>query len=245
MTSWSELGSLLTIDDPVAARHAPAHIWECPNLVRFGDRWALIVSLWKHIDGATLLSGVSYLVGELAIDGGGPRFAPATGGSLDRGESFYAPQVLRHDGRVLLWGWAKELGRPEDEIDGAGWAGALTFCRELSLTDDVLASRPAAELTGLRRDALELVSGTPFAARAFELEPAGDATLWLVDGADERLVASIDASERARILVDGSIVEIFDGDATPLTTRAYPTDSSRWMLRLGRPTPLTAWTLDL
>jgi hypothetical protein len=41
------------------------------------------------------------------------------------------------------------------------------------------------------------------------------------------------------------MVEIFDGSATPYTTRAYPTATSRWLLRLTRPTTLRAWHLRL
>jgi hypothetical protein len=46
-----------------------------------------------------------------------------------------------------------------------------------------------------------------------------------------------------RILVDGSMVEIFDGSATAFTTRAYPARTSRWVLRCDRPVSLRAWTL--
>jgi hypothetical protein len=48
-----------------------------------------------------------------------------------------------------------------------------------------------------------------------------------------------------RILVDGSMIEIFDGTATAYTTRAYPTMTSRWLLRLAQPAPISAWRLGL
>jgi beta-fructofuranosidase len=252
LTSWTELGTLVSIDDPVAAKVAPAYIWECPNLVRIDDRWVLIVSLWTFVDGTHVLDGVAYLVGDLQVERGGPRFTPTSGGRLDRGHCFYAPQVLSQDGRTLVWGWAQEHGRSQDDIEEAGWAGALTFCRELLLVDGVLLSRPAPEVAALRREALHVIAGEPFTAAAFDIEPgsdAGHASLCLVDGSDERLVAEFDLSAaptvRPRILVDGSIVEIFDGSATPLTTRAYPTATSAWILRLARPAPIAAWTLDL
>jgi hypothetical protein len=75
------------------------------------------------------------------------------------------------------------------------------------------------------------------------------AELWLVDGPDEHLVAEIDVATPAvvppRILVDGSMVEVFDGLAIPYTTRAYPTATSRWLLRLARPAAVHAWHLGL
>jgi beta-fructofuranosidase len=248
LSSWIELGTLLSGDDPVAAAVAPANIWECPNLIRFGDRWILILSLWRKVGGRFTLAGVRYLVGDLVIGPAGPRFTPVFGGQLDRGPCFYAPQVLRVDDRMLLWAWSWERGRARADILAAGWAGALTFCRELSLVGDTVVSRPAAELDGLRRSPLPLAADQPFAAAAFDVElPAGRTELWLVDGPDEHLVAEIDVAEPAvvppRILVDGSMVEIFDGSATPYTTRAYPTARSRWLLRLARPAALHAWHL--
>jgi beta-fructofuranosidase len=136
------------------------------------------------------------------------------------------------------------------DILAAGWAGALTFCRELSLVDDRVVSRPAAELDGLRRDPLPLAADQPIAAAAFDIEPppdAGRVELWLLDDGDEHLVAEIDVADPAmvspRILVDGSMVEVFDGSPTPYTTRAYPSATSRWLLRTARPAALRAWHL--
>jgi beta-fructofuranosidase len=252
LTNWTELGTLLAADDPVAAQVAPADIWECPNLVRFDDRWVLIVSLWRDADGSHSLAGVRYLVGDLEVGPEGPRLKPTSGGQLDRGPCFYAPQVLSRDGRTLLWAWSWEHGRALDDIVDAGWAGALTFCRELSLSGGTVLSRPAAELDRLRLEPLPLVTGRPFAVAAFdvELDPAaGQASLWLADGANERLVAEVDVPPNPvvppRILVDGSMIEIFDGGPTAFTTRAYPTATSRWTLRLARPTQLRAWQLGV
>jgi beta-fructofuranosidase len=252
LSSWSELGTLLSGDNAIAAEAAPANIWECPNLLRLHDRWILILSLWRQADGVHSLAGVRYLVGDLEIGSDGPRFTPVGGGELDRGPCFYAPQILRHDGRILLWAWSWERGRTQEDIAAAGWAGALTFCRELSLLGDTLVSRPVPELAGLRREELEIASHQPFAAAAYEvgLHPdAQRATLWLVDGGDEQFVAEIDVAAspvvQPRILVDGSMIEIFDGTATAYTTRAYPTMTSRWLLRLARPAPMNAWRLGL
>ena len=252
LSSWTELGTLLSGGDPVAAEVAPANVWECPNLIRFGDRWILILSLWRKDSGKFTLAGVRYLAGELVLDPVGPRFRPVSGGQLDRGPCFYAPQVLPTGDRHLLWAWSWERGRPRSEILAAGWAGTLTFCRELSLIDDMVVSRPAAELEALRRDRLAITANQPFTAAAFDVEltpDTGRAELWLLDGGDERLVAEIGVAASPvvppRILVDGSIVEIFDGSATPYTTRAYPTATSRWILRLANPAGLRAWYLSL
>jgi beta-fructofuranosidase len=251
LTAWTPLGALLTSDDEVAATVAPASIWECPNLVPLGDRWVLIVSLWRRPqDDPFHLDGVRYLVGDLTVGPDGPRFAPLSGGRLDNGPCFYAPQVLRHGGRTLIWAWSWEHGRSADDIARAGWAGSLTFCRELTLVDDVLVSRPVGELDSLRGEPIDVRAGEAFAAAAFDCAVPADAgrlTLLLVDDGREELVAERDLSPApvspSRVLVDGSMVEVFDGGPAPFTTRAYPAPTSRWVIRLGRPAPLRAWRL--
>jgi beta-fructofuranosidase len=243
LAAWTYLGAFLTGDDALAAVLAPANVWECPNLVRFGDRWVLIFSLLSHRGDAISLDGVRYLVGDVSMGPDGPRFAPASGGCVDAGPSFYAPQVLCRPERTLMWAWSPEgSSRTAADMVSAGWAGALTFCRELALDGDALVSRPVPELAALRRGPLEVAPGEVFRAAAFDLEiDSGAATLSLVDGVDETPVASLKAP--ARILVDGSLVETFGAGAAPFTTRAYPTARSGWILRLARPAAVTAWRL--
>ena len=251
LTGWTLLGTLLDGDDPVAAELAPANIWECPNLVRLGDRWLLVLSLWRLVGDRHVLAGVRYLVGDLRL-GGDPRFVPEAGGLLDTGPTFYAPQLLSHDGRVLLWAWAWEHGRGDAEVAAAGWAGVLTFPRELALRGDVLVSTPVPELAGLRRAPLEVAPGVPFAAAAFEvgLTAGSDAELWLVhDDREDELVARWSSPAEPvvtpRLLVDGSLVEVFPGGGASLTTRGYPSSASRWRLDVRGPVrgPVTAWSL--
>jgi beta-fructofuranosidase len=251
LSAWRELGPLVSAtEDPIAAEVAPAHVWECPNLVRFGERWVLIVSLWSRTSRTIRAEEVRYLVGDLRLTADGPRFHAASGGLLDTGPCFYAPQVLRQDDRTLIWGWARERGRPQTAIDAAGWAGTLTFCRELRLVDDELVSQPVEELDTLRRRPLDIVPDVPFSATAFDIELSnggGAASLWLLDDAGEHPVAGLDlaptAATGARILVDGSIIEVFAAGDIPFTTRAYPSAHSAWRLRVERDIDVSGWTL--
>ena len=184
LTQWQELGALLTDDDPVAAQLTAANIWECPNLVRIDDQWVLLLSLWAWANDTHRLVGVRYLLGDLVADGIGLRFKATSSGVLDNGPAFYAPQVLPGTDRTLLWGWAWEIGRTPDQIIHAGWAGMLTFPRELFVRDGDLCSRPAAELTGLR--SAELSWQQPFQEHAFEIVANGPTTLRLIEGNQQR-----------------------------------------------------------
>jgi beta-fructofuranosidase len=231
LSRWTELGTLLSTDDPIAAEVAPANIWECPNLVQLEGQWVVLVSLCHLSASGEGPTVVRYLLGDLVAEGQGLTFKATSGGVLDRGPTFFAPQVLVEPDRTLLWGWAPELGRSAQQIAQAGWAGVLTFPRELYVRDDVLGMRPAAELEGLRIGSLAWRPGTPFQSDAFELVAAGPVALRLVDDHGDALVSAVEgtSTDPARVFVDGSIVETFHSGASH-TTRAYPTAASRWVV---------------
>lgn len=143
--SWTYLGPLLDGSDPVAKSDAPADVWECPQLFRLGGQWVLVVSLWT----AEELGRVVALVGALDTSGPAPRLRPSRSSLVDSGHDFYAPAVLVEPDRVLLWGWTWE-DRSAVEVAAAGWAGALTLPRQLSLSGGgELVSAPAPEVEGL------------------------------------------------------------------------------------------------
>jgi beta-fructofuranosidase len=240
---WVELGPLLTMADPVAAEVAGANIWECPNLAYVDGQWVLLLSVWNWVDGTHHLDGVRYLLGDLVSRGDGLEFKATGGGVLDEGPAFYAPQLLAEPDRTLLWAWSWELGRNFAQIAQTGWVGVLTFPRELFVRDGRLGSRPATELTALRRERLEQ-SAEGFAALAFEVLASGRVTLALGDGGTTERVVTVTGTvdEPARILVDGSMVEAFAAGRS-MTTRAYPTTTSRWLVE--ETDAVEIWSLGL
>ena len=140
-------------------------------------------------------------------------------------------------GRTLLWGWPGELDRDVAAGARAGWAGSLTFPRELFVADGRLGSRPARELTGLRRERV----GADGLGAAFEVVAARSVTLRLGDEPVMTVAGTADAP--ARLLVDGSVVEAFAGDGRVTTTRAYPGEADHW--RLATDGPVDVWRLGL
>lgn len=145
--AWRYEGVWLDGHDPVAARVAPANIWECPQLVDLGDEgWLLVLSLWRdHV-----LEDVVHLRGTLEPDGDGlPRLRVVDGGRLDEGPDFYAPQVL-DDGSAdpLVIGWVRQQGAPNDAPPETV-VGCLTFPRRLTVRDGQVSVRPDERLAAL------------------------------------------------------------------------------------------------
>ncbi|GIG28341.1 glycoside hydrolase family 32 protein [Cellulomonas marina] len=254
---WQDAGTLLAgtgTDDP----WAPGHMWECPQLVRVDGAWVLVVSRWRlGPSGASdaVLGPVAAIVGDVHLGavgtpGGGPRFRPRTSVLLDDGPDFYAPQALVEPDRVVLVGWTWEH-RDAAEVDAAGWAGALTFPRELGVRDGHVLSWPAREVEALRGERLGAGTDVRVAAAAFEVL---DEELASATGTGTELVLALDGPQGARVvwrsagtgpvrvLVDGSVVEAFvDGRAH--TVRAYPRPGETWHVRAAAPVVVHALRL--
>jgi sucrose-6-phosphate hydrolase SacC (GH32 family) len=246
---WTYAGVLLEGDGTTGA------MWECPTLVRVGDRDVLLVS----VDGRT-----RYFAGHLA----GDRLAVATGGLLDAGPDLYATQDVSGAEQPTVLGWMDHWGaREPTRVDG--WAGALSLPRELFVTGTgAIGSRPTAAVATLRAGTLagwprrREVAGAETVARGRQLDlelaldprgataasfgvdvlaSAAEATKVRYDAATGDLVLDTtrsgmgdggvfraavrpdtDGLLRLRLLVDRSSVEVFAGDGTALTARAYP-----------------------
>ena len=271
--SWTLLGPLLdsrSSPDVGAPEVWAAEIWECPQLFRLRNRWVLVLSL--VVDDA--LTRVAYLVGDLESTATGPRFRPDHGDLLDHGHDLYAPAVLVETERVLLWGWSWE-DRAQTEIDAAGWAGVLTWPRELDLLPDGrLVARPAPELEALRGAAhawdsaagpmtlpegpVEIVVGVPTRSATLRLGAARAALSLTFTNGEVRLDREVhDESRRrwrttatlvgsattVRLVVDGSLVEVYVDDGPTYTERVYP--SGQWTLEVHGGACTTVYRLGL
>ncbi|WP_144671357.1 glycoside hydrolase family 32 protein [Arthrobacter sp. U41] len=261
LRQWTYEGIWFSTEDHLAARHLPAEIWECPQLVRVPDSsgaetWLLMASLWLAADHSHP-NGVGYLLGSLAPNSAGlPVFTPAAGGKADLGPAFYAPQILALEDRALLWGWSGEQedreghpGRSPEEIDDAGWAGVLTFPRQLSVHGGVLAVEPAPELRAYRGARLHRgAAGTLAVPAEAEIRVSGgEGTLRLVlNSAGQRRTVFADAvagGDELRIFLDASIVEVYRHGSVPTTLRAYRGPGEDWQLELPQGAAADVWEL--
>lgn len=145
LVDWEYAGPVLIGDH---SSHHPlwtGSMWECPALLRIGEVDLLLISV--H-DGDDMHHPVVF-TGRFD----GQRFLPEHGQRVDLGPDLYAPCVLARDATsALLWGWSWEA-RSEAAQRAAGWAGALSLPRLVSVQGGVPEVRPAAELTGLRAGA--------------------------------------------------------------------------------------------
>ena len=94
-------------------------MWECPDFFPLGNKHVLLIStvgkvLWK--------------VGTYSNQ----RFTPEKEGVVDWGAYYAAKTMLDNDGNRILWGWVTET-RPDADLKAAGWAGAMSLPRVLSL----------------------------------------------------------------------------------------------------------------
>jgi beta-fructofuranosidase len=147
---WTEEEPLLVKGDldQLDATVWTGSTWECPVLVRGGDRDLLLLSI-NHADRSHHPLAV---IGTLEAQ----RFHPIRMQRLDLGPDVYAPCVLQQpDGTAISWAWSWEARSVERQRD-AGWAGVLTSPRILELEGDQLHVRPLPQLAKLRKAALSV-----------------------------------------------------------------------------------------
>ncbi|QPC82248.1 glycoside hydrolase family 32 protein [Phototrophicus methaneseepsis] len=118
--------------------------WECPNFFPLGDKWVLILSSI----GPEMR--VYAFVGTFEDE----QFHVESQNRLNWG-SFYAPLSFADaDNRRILFGWIVEDRNRESQI-AAGWSGAQSLPRELTLAEDGrLLQKPVIEAQKLRGQVL-------------------------------------------------------------------------------------------
>ncbi len=216
LVQWEFVRVLLAGDEQASPFFYEGAMWECPNLLDFGERRALLISVQ---DAQWQLQHAAYFSGAYRQH----EFTPDAGGVLVYGRSFYAPQATRlADGRILLFGWLRET-RPLEAAKTAGWNGCMSLPLVVTLcADGALVLTPAAEVETLR-GAAWTVSDLPLAPHTTQrLEVAGDALEILVEFEADQLddygiavCCSPDGAEQTRIVVKPEHGELWVEHADP------------------------------
>ncbi len=135
-------------------------MWECPDFFEINKRHCLLYSTENK---------VIWTTGE--YDAEKHIYTPTRSGVLDHGP-YYAPKsFLAPDQRRILWGWIRET-RSEAEFASAGWAGAMSLPRVLTVGEQgQLESRPVAEMAKLRGtpEKATVQAKTPFRRKLTDL----------------------------------------------------------------------------
>ncbi len=113
-------------------------MWECPDFFPMGPKHVLMVSAQGR---------VHYFVGTYSDR----RFQAEQQGLIDGSGLHYASKTFEDGhGRRILWGWVREA-RSKEAQNAAGWSGAISLPRVLSLdADGTLRMDPLPELNRLR-----------------------------------------------------------------------------------------------
>ncbi len=114
---------------------------ECPNFVKLGDRWVLVISPMRPVE---------YHVG--AFSSTNPTLEVERSGVVDFSSEYYATNTIVDDrGRTILFAWIR--GFPK----GRGWNGCLALPREIRLAPDgTLLQYPIKETERLRLHSLSV-----------------------------------------------------------------------------------------
>ena len=94
-------------------------MWECPDFFPIGNKHVLLIST---------MGKVRWKVGTYARQ----RFTLEKEGVVDWGAYYAAKTMLDAKGNRILWGWITET-RPDADLIAAGWAGAMSLPRTVSL----------------------------------------------------------------------------------------------------------------
>jgi fructan beta-fructosidase len=143
-------------------------VWECPDLFPLKitgseeEKWVMLVSI--NPGGPNGGSATQYFTGDFD----GHKFVPEKKNEkwLDWGTDNYAgvtwSGIPEKDGRRLFIGWMSNWNYATD-VPASSWRSALTIPRELTLKKNkdqyLLVSTPVIELTGLRKNSLNLIPG--------------------------------------------------------------------------------------
>lgn len=155
------------------------HTWECVNFFALGEQHVLIVSLAAD-------EALSYPVAFVGAFREG-QFYPETMQRVDWGYAcFYAPLSFEDSrGRRLMWGWLQEQ-RPIDAQLEAGWSGAMSLPRVLSLENGHLIQQPVMELEQLRTSRTQVAAqqkvSMPHRACELKLSARTSGDLYIADG---------------------------------------------------------------
>jgi beta-fructofuranosidase len=202
-------------------------MWECPDFFPLGGKHVLLIST---------MGKVRWKVGTYVNQ----RFTPEKEGVVDWGSYYAAKTMLDKNSNRVLWGWITET-RPDADLIAAGWAGAMSLPRVLSLNSkNELHTNVASAAQQLRDAHTTIAHDTSPAERekrlhnlriknlaaelAVQLKPeANEFTLRLQaeDGTDFATIACVQQSGGRELHVNAISAPIARPDGSPVDLRLF------------------------
>ncbi|MCW2699514.1 MAG: glycoside hydrolase family 32 protein [Blastococcus sp.] len=244
LRSWTSDG---VVAEPEPGQPGPGGtVWECPQLFRLDDAWALVVSVWDEMPGAVACALGTY---------DGRRFTARNWHRLAPGPCYATTVFLDAEGRRCAFSWLQETADA-----GGDWAGAISVPWLLGVDGDRVVVRPHPDVDTLRTGVHARQGPEPLAADPLVLEvpacadvvlrvdPAGGSLQLTLDEAAGRLLTVVadaaagqmrisgpdapescvllrpepDGAVELRILLDAGIVEAFPGGGAVAAARLRP-----------------------
>jgi beta-fructofuranosidase len=150
MTDWQYAGR--TFANGATYATTLGVMMECPDLIEFANQDVLIVSPQtvsdhRNKDGNVFIVGnMNWTTGQLE------NIVMNSIEEIDHGFDFYAPQTMKMpDGRIVMVAWMAGWSRRPITSE-FGFAGAMTFPRELKLINSHLYQYPVNELNNYRQN---------------------------------------------------------------------------------------------
>lgn len=131
---------------------------ECPSYCRVDGKDVILASgcnvPLRGNDFKNVNSSV-FIVGKIDFEKGGMQVELIK--EIDKGDTFYAPQVIRGAEKPIIVGWLEMWGKPypTNELKH-GWVGAFSIPRELKIKDGDVFQTPVASLSGYCKDSLNV-----------------------------------------------------------------------------------------
>lgn len=237
-TKWKYKGVLFEYPEP-ALRSC-----ECPNIVKLGDKWVLLVS--PH-------GPVRYFVGDL--DAENCCFRWEKEGFVDRSSHYYATNVIEDaKGRKLMW------GAIEGFENTSGWNGINSLPREISLDGDaVLVQRVPKEFETLRKvyheDIISLKTDCGTIELQICLETGAEGSVKIgeneISFTDDGLVIEgqhipLESGRKHELkaFIDKSVMEVFIDEKETFTAMLCPVIGNYEIKGLGNGFKINAYELE-
>lgn len=186
-TRWAYRGVIFSLGD----RQVPS--CECPNLVKIGDKWVLVISLHGKAE---------YYIGDMDFDK--PCFYTETQGMVDYSANFYATNIMEDDaGRKIMY------GAVEGFTGTKGWNGCVSLPRVLTVEGGRLVQTPAQELRTLTRESWSICESLRegWEYRTGKIQ-AGTALLELEVSTDGLFILGLEGEHSVDIRIQGEELKI-------------------------------------